>query len=344
MKIVISGPAAAFDTEGKLITDAQVLRSVDGLVYDEELCADYLDEPLGDFGIVGGSLRIAFDPSSPCGLIVITEYRAPRKLKKSELTALVEQTKGQWSDGMGEHGFADYEERTGINISVFPIPYDDSNVQVKQIDDGVAVPGVSPLLKAAKEGDVSKLALLLDEGEDIEAKGQYEDTPLMRALGLQQKGAALFLIARGADVNYKTRDGVTCIQLAALFGEVDVLAVMIDAGANINERDDRGATPFMWTANRGHFDALRLLIERGADVNARDARQGHTALMYVKPDRLDIVEYLLKHGADPNIRSNGGRTASEESLWQARSLARDRLSVEYAEMWEAKARFLKQHE
>jgi uncharacterized protein len=301
MKIVISGPAAAFDTEGELITDAQVLRSIDGLVYDKDLCATYLDEPLDDFGIQGGSLRIAFDPSSRCGLIVVTEYRAPRKLKKSELTALVAQTKAQWTDGVGEGCFADYEERTGIGIS-FPIPYgdnyDDSEVQAKQIDDGVEVPGVSLLLKAAKKGDVKKLALLLDGGEDIEAKGQFEHTPLMRALGSQQKGAALLLIARGANVDYKTSDGASCIQLAAMFGEVDVLAAIIDAGANINERDDTAMTPVMWAANRGHLDALRLLIERGADVNARDDC-GRTALVYIWPDRLDIKEYLLKHGAVP---------------------------------------------
>lgn len=343
MKVIISGPAAAFDADEQQISDTARLKKIDGLEYTKEVCATHLDGPLSEIGIEGGSLRITFD-SALQDLRVLTEYRVPRKLKKSELVLLRDYTKGQWSDGIGEGCFDDYRERAGINVSVYPIPYDDAAVEVNQIDDGLKTPKPSLLFAAAKKGDVKKLQALLEKGEPIEAKGQWEHTPLMCAVANDQADAALFLISRHGDVAYKTSDGTHCMRLASMHGNVRVLTALIGAGANIDERDDRGATPLMWAANRNHLNAVRLLVERRADLNAQDA-SGRTALMYTSPDGLDILEFLLNHGANPNLRSTDGLTASEEALrqaeWERKSTWKRADQIAFQE---GKARFLKQHE
>jgi ankyrin repeat protein len=267
----------------------------------------------------------------------VTEYRLPRALTRAEITALVEYTKGQWSDGIGEGCFDDYSKQTGINVSAFPIPYDDDAVQIQVIDDGVLAAKRSPLFSAAKKGDTKRLRALLDKGEDIEAKGQWQHTPLMWALSHQQIEAVLLLISRGANVNYKTKDGATCIRLATMYGNVPVLAALINAGANVNETDERGATPVMWAANRGFLEALQLLLDHGADVDAQDTLQGHTALMYASPNRLDIVEHLLRRGANPRARSKAGLTAHEEALQQAKW---EQSRPDRAKLWEKKAQLL----
>lgn len=343
MKVIISGPAAAFDADERQITDAAILQSIDGLEYAEEVCATHLDEPLSEIGLAGGSLRIAFDSSSQT-LHVLTEYLAPRKLKSSELALLRDYTLGQWSDGIGEGCFDEYREKTGIDVSVYPMPYDDTAVQTRQIDDGTKAAKRSPLFAAAKKGDVKRLQMLLEKGESIEANGQWEHTPLMCAVAGDQAEAALFLISQRADVNYRTKDATNCMQLASMHGNVRILSALITAGANIEERDDRRATPIMWAANRNHLDAVRLLVERRADLNAQDV-SGHTALMYTSSHRLDILEFLLKHGADPNIRSKDGLTASEEAMRQAEWERKSTLKrPDQVAFHEGKAQFLKQHE
>jgi hypothetical protein len=347
MKVIISGPAAAFDVDEQQITDAALLQKIGGLEYTKEVCATYLDEPLSDIGLEGGGLRLVFDQSSQT-LRVFTEYRSPRKLKKSELAALVDYTKGQWSDGIGEGCFDAYQAKTGICVSVYPMPYDDSAVQSTQVDDGTKTQKPSQLLAAAAKGNVMRMRTFMEQGVPFEVLSES----LLAAVANDQTDAVLLLIAHGADVNYKTTDGINfmnginCMQSAATHGNVRVLTALIEAGADVNERDDRGATPVMWAANRGHIDALRLLLERGANINACDAWSCHTALMYTPPERLDIVELLLKHGADPNVRTKDGLTASQEALQQAKW---ERENTTFTrnkrpELYERKAQLLKKHE
>lgn len=125
VKIVIKGPAELHDDEFEPITDQAKLTLVDGLVGGEgETMSDYLEggEHLATIGLQGGDLRLAQD--SRGGLEVITTYVAARELSELELAALVEFTEGQWSDGMGTHGFyesLDALEVEGLNVSCKPL-------------------------------------------------------------------------------------------------------------------------------------------------------------------------------------------------------------------------------
>jgi uncharacterized protein len=345
MRIIISGPAAAFDADGNEITSVRDLKRVDGLTYDEDVCSNYFYGALDEIGIEGGALRIAYDSRSK-RLRVVTEYRSPRELKKSELQALLKETQGQWSDGIGEGCFGYYFDESGVSIDPYPIGYEDAGVTIEQIDDGVRTPRkrYSLLFKAAEAGDTARLSALLDKGEDINSRNKHDQTPLMWSILHGQTDAALLLIERGADVNLRSKDGASAIK-AAINGDLKVLRRLIDAGADVNMRDDRGATPAMWAANRGDVDCLKALIEAGCDLNLQDTmeyNEGHTALMYATPARLDVVELLLTHGADPNIRNKAGHTASEEALFQAEALARHGAGSPAA--WRKKAAFLQQHE
>lgn len=292
MKIVVTGPAAAFDQEQEQITDPGALQKLNGLEDAEAVCAEHLEGPLADLGVEGGTLRLVFGPQE--GLRVVTEYQSPRKLTRSELSELVEHTTGQWSDGVGESCFLAHTDATGVSISVYPIPYDDDAVRVEQIDDGAKAKKASPLFAIIRKGDLKKLAASLDSGADIEAQGKWGHTPLMFAISNQQPEAAELLIARGANVNHQTSEKTTAIQLAAMWSNMRLLTALIAAGANVNVRDERGASPLMWAANRGPLEAVKLLIERGADVKAQDD-SGETALGYAKQDPPNILELLRAH-------------------------------------------------
>ena len=90
MKIVISGTAKAFDRESEeLIMDSHRLSQLDGLAYAEELCGEYLSEPLYEIGIIGGQIELRYRATDST-LQVLTSYHAPRKLKKSEIQQLVD--------------------------------------------------------------------------------------------------------------------------------------------------------------------------------------------------------------------------------------------------------------
>src|SRR5438132_1574092 len=102
MKIIISGRAIAFDnTTKEEITQPEELKKLDGVVYTEDSCCEYLSGDLDQIGLTGGLLRLAY-MTGKNQLRVITDYQSPRELKPKELKALVKETNAQWSDGIGE--------------------------------------------------------------------------------------------------------------------------------------------------------------------------------------------------------------------------------------------------
>ena len=87
------------------------------------------------------------------------------------------------------------------------------------------------------------LPYLLSRKPNLEARDRDGNTPLQRAInsrpghnrsiGLFQKHAVKLLAAAGANVNAVTRDGKTCLCLAAAGGDVELIQLLIAHGATV---------------------------------------------------------------------------------------------------------------
>ncbi len=94
------------------MTDPATLRTLDGLVADDETFTEYLgpggyrptpeELVLAEALEPGGVISFSHRDDDPL-LTATTEYRSRRALTPAELRALVEYTMGQWSDGIGEN-------------------------------------------------------------------------------------------------------------------------------------------------------------------------------------------------------------------------------------------------
>jgi hypothetical protein len=117
-RIVIRGSAAVFH-EDLRVTDADVLRSLDGLVYDEEQFTDYLggppEEAVAAILEPGGVIRFGYREGDVV-LTAVTEYHSRRPLNGAELQLLVGYTMGQWSDGIGENLMCSSPDKCGYSI------------------------------------------------------------------------------------------------------------------------------------------------------------------------------------------------------------------------------------
>jgi ankyrin repeat protein len=162
-------------------------------------------------------------------------------------------------------------------------------------------------------------------------------TPLMFAAREGDLEAARMLVAAGADINAKGGDGKDSLGLAIFNGGYDVASFLIDNHANVNQPDAQRFTPLFWAVDRRNMETapnfpwavtkdplplIEKLLNAGADVNflvnntprAR-MRDGSprivfaTALMRAAfSGDIELVKLLLAHGADPKIVSKDTET------------------------------------
>lgn len=107
------------------------------------------------------------------------------------------------------------------------------------------------------------LDLLLAAGAAVDAPGDEDGrSPLMMAAGNEGYEIATLLLARGADVNFRTvgregdeAAGETALMMAARDGDVRMVRLLLDAGADRTARDAEGRTAADWAAE---YDYLEL--------------------------------------------------------------------------------------
>ena len=127
--------------------------------------------------------------------------------------------------------------------------------------------------KAAGEGNIEAVKQHLAAGTDVNAKGDYKNTPLHEVAGRgHNKDIAELLIAKGADVNAKDDNGWTPLHHAVPDGHKEIAELLITKGGNVNAKGIYG-TPL------DHAEA-----EWEGDVDEVNAA------------RNEVAELLRKHG------------------------------------------------
>jgi hypothetical protein len=253
MRIIIDGRAIALDSTTKQeITQPEELKKLDGVVYTEDSCCEYLTSELDEIGLTGGLLRLAY-LAEKNQLRVITDYQSPRELKPKELKALVKETRAQWSDGIGESYYWQ-QVHPGVAVDLSPL-VQEQDLHTEQIDDGIkpSRKRFSPLLKAAEVGDLDKINKLLAKGEEINVRDKRGRPALQIAIWKQHFNAALFLIERGADVNAReiskqdlTEQAPLHVACRLAVTSLGLVQALLQKNADVNATDSRGWTPLMW--------------------------------------------------------------------------------------------------
>ncbi len=142
------------------------------------------------------------------------------------------------------------------------------------------------------------------------------DTPLLFAARAGDLAAAKLLVAAGADVNDTAAYGASATVLAAHSGNGDLVEFLLEKGADPNAAG-AGYTALHAAILRGNRKAAAALLAHGADPNARlrsatPVRRSsrdfyfHPAFIGATPFWLaarfcqpDVMRLLARHGADP---------------------------------------------
>jgi uncharacterized protein len=142
-----------------------------------------------------------------------------------------------------------------LQLKLFP-PY--RSLRDDRGADTLLSVGTTPLVRAAKAGDVAVMKLLIAHGANVDLPTATGVTPLMAAAGVGSSG----IDTRG---RYKTEPQA-----------IEAVEVLVAAGANVNARDRNGQTSLHGAATLGWNGLVKSLVANKVDLMAKDA-QGRTA-------------------------------------------------------------------
>lgn len=161
-----------------------------------------------------------------------------------------------------------------------------------------------------RELDLARLATLLKQGADSNARDAEGYTPLMLSAGRTDGTEALkLLLSYKAQPDTQAKDGRTALMLTALAGNSDGAQILLAAKANPNLSDAQGKTALMYALEHEQPEIFTELIRNKADIQKAD-NQGLTALMLaVDIGNKDLVQELLKLNALTTMIDKDGNTA-----------------------------------
>lgn len=145
----------------------------------------------------------------------------------------------------------------------------------------------TPLLVAAEgnaymPNNVGEVTALLAAGAKVDAVDGKGRTPFYRAAAEGKVEAMQLLLDKKADLNARATDGSTPLLAAVQSAKLDAVKLLCEKGANVNQADGNGNTPLMAAAETSPYiknpaDYVAVLLAHGAKLDQTDAK-GRTAL------------------------------------------------------------------
>lgn len=168
------------------------------------------------------------------------------------------------------------------------------------------ITGATPLHEAVRYGDIDIAKALLESGADVNAEDNLGKTPVMLVIP-EDKREAMYriLIAHKADTTKKDAYGDTVLHTATMTSLSPViLELLVASGADVNARNKDGVSPLLIAVQKRNFAHVKFYADRGADINSAD-KAGDTPLTLAFKDGQAMLEMLVNRTNAFSHDSNG---------------------------------------
>ena len=186
------------------------------------------------------------------------------------------------------------------------IPIGDLTVKEKEptIEEIIEECGVGStiLMYHVKKGDIEKVALILEQCENIDARDSIGNTALSIAVYSHpmELDIAELLLKKGANINNTCNKLWSPLMLACAefvpekVDTIPLVELFLDNGANIHNTSEIYQTATMIASVFGSKKIVQTLISKGANINTKDINGKTATILAFEQGYLEIVEVLEK--------------------------------------------------
>lgn len=211
--------------------------------------------------------------------------------------------------------------RAGADVNAVAKP--GNPALVRGLDESLEELFDTPLIQAARRGDLKSLEVLLEAGAKIDTTNDVGHTALIVAVKERHYQVAEVLLGFGANLtirdkssksalDYDTYDSPLYERLGGEILPVDIFALARESTPetvatlldtvrfNLKTSDAYGQTLLFYAVLNPDLEMIDVLLERSADINHHDT-SGWTALMHAIRDNPnpEMTRHLLELGASP---------------------------------------------
>jgi len=161
---------------------------------------------------------------------------------------------------------------------------------------------MSELIEALEDDNLLKVNQAIKNGVDLNQMVEVgeDDEYVLLFFALRQRiscDVLRALIDNGADIDYLSSDGVSILDEAVIFGDIEILTYLTEE-KNLDitcTKRKSGFTPFMQCCCYNKLEVAEFIVKKGIDIHAKD-KMGMSALDYTKRLRkVKMQEFIENH-------------------------------------------------
>ena len=168
----------------------------------------------------------------------------------------------------------------------------------------------TPLILAADRGDTEIAKILLKNNADVNMKDVNENTALIAAIKSRTLAADLVSVLMEHGAKMININNMTCLGLAVLYCDNDIVTALIKHGADVNELDGDGETALSLAAGKGFMVIVKNLLDHGARLEL-----GSPLINAAEHGESEALALLLQQqGANIENKNKDGNTALLQAI------------------------------
>ncbi|XP_046563927.1 uncharacterized protein LOC124272766 [Haliotis rubra] len=131
---------------------------------------------------------------------------------------------------------------------------------------------------------------------NMEKKGRYAWTPVMRAANKGHRELFDLLVSKGCDLSVVDGNRNNILHVACLGGNVDICKYLLSNDiVGIESRGQYNMTPVMIAASKGHRELFDFLVSKGCDLSVVDGNRNNILHVACLGGNVDFCKYLLSN-------------------------------------------------